>query len=67
MGAINAANNLIFNCSIMEEKKKMIFNNRVGKTEDMVIRGNKKEICTITETEERIYSQSRRTSFWERG
>ena len=50
MGAINAANNLIFNCSIMEEKKKMIFNNRVGKTEYMVIGGNKEEIHTVTET-----------------
>ena len=33
----------------MEEKKKMVFNNKVGKTEYMVVPGNKGEVHTVTE------------------
>ena len=42
MGGINVANNLIYNCNIMEERKKMTFNNKSGKTEYMIIGKNKK-------------------------
>ena len=48
MGGITVANNLIFNCNIMEERKKMKFNNKNGKTEYMVIGRNKKEMEMIT-------------------
>ena len=47
-GSINAGNNLIFNCGIMEERKKMTFNNRQGKTEYMVIGKGKDEVRTIS-------------------
>ena len=47
-GSCDTGNNLIYNCSIMEEKKKMTFNNKEGKTEYMVIgrRGNKARTVT---------------------
>ena len=47
-GSVNAGNNLIFNCGIMEERKKMTFNNRQGKTEYMVIGKGKDEVRTIS-------------------
>ena len=37
------SNSTIFNCNIMEDRKKMIFNNTNGKTEYMVVIGNKEE------------------------
>ena len=49
MGGHRAANRLLYNCNIMEEKKKMTFNNSVGKTEYMVVPVNHEEIRTITE------------------
>ena len=49
LGGVTNANRLIFNCNIMEERKKMVFNNKTGKTEYMVITGkNKEEIRTIS-------------------
>ena len=48
MGQINMANNLIYNCSLMEERKKMIFSNKRGKTECMVIGDYGEEIRTIS-------------------
>ena len=47
-GGVNTGNNLIYNCSLMEERKKMIFNNKRGKTEYMVI-GNFEEVRTISQ------------------
>ena len=49
IGGIEVSNNTIYNCNIMEERKKMTFNNKNGKTEYMVVRGNnKEEIKTLT-------------------
>ena len=53
MGNIKGANNLLYNCNIMEEKKKMTFNNKRGKTEYLVAgndnkNDNKNEICTVS-------------------
>ena len=44
------ANNLVYNCSIMEERKKMTFNNKHGKTEYMVIGNFDEEVRTISKT-----------------
>ena len=33
IGGKEAANNTIYNCGLMEERKKMTFNNKNGKTE----------------------------------
>ena len=55
MGGHKAANNLLYNCNIMEEKKKMTFNNSVGKTEYMVVPANKEEIRTVTEKVKKGY------------
>ena len=55
IGGIRAANNLIYNCNILEEKKKMTFNNKVGKTEYMVSGKQRDEICTITESVKKGY------------
>ena len=56
MGGQKTANNLIFNCSIMEEKKKMTFNNKTGKTEYMVVQVNKNdEVKTVTEKVKKGY------------
>jgi hypothetical protein len=46
-GGINTANNTIYNCSLMEERKKMTFNNKNGKTEYMVIGNCKEKIRTV--------------------
>ena len=48
MGKIKMANNLIYNCSLMEERKKMTFNNKQGKTEYMVIGKFDEEVRTIS-------------------
>ena len=48
VGQIDTANNLIYNCSLMEERKKMTFNNKNGKTEHLVIGNFKEEIRTVT-------------------
>ena len=49
MGGITVSNNTIFNCNLMEERKKMTFNNKNGKTEYMVVIGNtEEEIETVT-------------------
>ena len=49
MGGIEAANNTIYNCGLMEERKKMTFNNKNGKTEYMVIGKKKEEVRTLCE------------------
>ena len=49
MGGIASANNTIYNCSLMEEKKKMSFNNKNGKTEYMIIGKSKEEVRTVSE------------------
>ena len=43
VGGVKVANNLIYNCSIMEDRKKMTFNNKNEKTEYMVIGENEEE------------------------
>ena len=48
-GGINTANNIIYNCSLMEEKKKMTFNNKEGKTEYMVIGNFNEEERTVSQ------------------
>ena len=50
MGGVSVANKLIYNCNIMEEKKKMTFNNREGKTEYMIIGKGRDEIRSVTTT-----------------
>ncbi len=47
-GGGRVGDNLINNCNIMEEKKKMTFNNKNTKTEYMVIGGFEEEPYTIT-------------------
>ena len=47
-GGGKVANNLINNCNIMEERKKMTFNNKNSKTEYMVIGSFEEEILTVT-------------------
>ena len=47
-GGVKTGNNLIYNCSLMEERKKMTFNNKRGKTEYMII-GNFEEARTISQ------------------
>ena len=49
-GGINTINNTIFNCSLMEERKKMTFNNKRGKTEYMVVGKFNEEIRTLSKT-----------------
>ena len=50
VGGYTTANNVIYNCRLLEEKKKFTFNNKGGKTEYVVIPvKNDKEIKTITE------------------
>ena len=46
-GGVNTANSTVYNCSLMEEKKKMSFNNKPGKTEYMVIGRFKEEVKTV--------------------
>ena len=47
-GGIDAVNNTIYNCSMMEERKKMTFNNKRGKTEYMVVGKFDEEIRTLS-------------------
>ena len=48
-GGYETANNTLFNCNMMEDRKKMLFNNTDGKTEYMVVIGNREEeIKTVT-------------------
>ncbi len=49
-GGGRVGDNLINNCNIMEERKKMTFNNKNTKTEYMVIGGFEEEPYTITNT-----------------
>ncbi len=49
-GGGKVGDNLINNCNILEERKKMTFNNKNGKTEYMVIGGFDEEPYTITNT-----------------
>ena len=49
MGGVEAANNTIYNCGLMEERKKMTFNNKNGKTEYMIIGKKNEEVRTICE------------------
>ena len=51
MGGVSLANKLIYYCNIMEEKKKMTFNNREGKTEYMIIGKGRDEIRSVTRTQ----------------
>ena len=46
--SITASNNVIENCSVMEEQKKMSFSNSDGKTEYMVVVCDENEIKTVT-------------------
>ena len=48
LGKIKMANNLIYNCSLMEERKKMTFNNKRGKTEYMIIGKFDEEVRTVS-------------------
>ena len=51
IGGIQVANNLIYNCSVMEERKRMKFSKKSGKTEYMAIGGGKnKTIKMVTST-----------------
>ena len=54
-GGVSLANKLIYNCNIMEEKKKMTFNNREGKTEYMIIGKGRDEIRSVTTTVKKGY------------
>ena len=47
-GGVTVANNVIYNCNILEEQKKFTFNNKNGKTEYMIIGKAKEEKRTIT-------------------
>ena len=47
-GGISTADNTIYNCGIMEEKKMMTFNNKGGKTEYLVVVVNEEEVQTLT-------------------
>ena len=48
-GGFTVASNTIANCRLLEERKKMTFNNKNGKTEYMIVVGNnKEEIRTVT-------------------
>jgi hypothetical protein len=49
VGGIEVANNTIYNCGLMEERKKFTFNNKNGKTEYMVIGQFDEEIRTVSE------------------
>ena len=48
IGGVRTANNLIRNCNILEEAKKMTFNNANGKTEYLIIGNNKNENQIVT-------------------
>jgi hypothetical protein len=48
IGEVETANRLIYNCNIMEKKKKMTFNNKEGKTEYMVIGNHDEEVRTVS-------------------
>ena len=48
LGKIQMANNLIYNCSLMEERKKMTFGNKQGKTEYMIVGKFNEEIRTVS-------------------
>ena len=47
-GGISTADNTIYNCGILEEKKMMTFNNKGGKTEYLVVVVNEEEVQTLT-------------------
>ena len=48
-GGVHQINNTIYNCSMMEERKKMTFNNKRGKTEYMIVgKAKKEEIRTVS-------------------
>ena len=47
-GGERVANNLIYNCDVMEERKKMTFNNKNEKTEYMIIAESEEEIQSVT-------------------
>ncbi len=47
-GEVTAANNVIYNCNILEERKKMTFSTKNGKTEYMVIGDKSTGIESIT-------------------
>ena len=43
-GSLRSANSLIYNCSIQEERKKMTFSTKNGKTEYIYIKGKKGKV-----------------------
>ncbi len=45
-GGITVSNNVIFNCNLLEDKKKVTFNNKPGKTEYVVVPVKNEEIQT---------------------
>ena len=47
-GSVNSSNNVINNCNILEDQKKMTFNNKDGKTEYLVIPFNEESVRTVT-------------------
>ena len=47
-GEVEVANNVIYNCSILEDRKKMTFSVKNGKTEYMVIGSMRSEIQSVT-------------------
>ena len=48
VGGVTSANNVIYNCSILEDQKKITFNNKDGKTEYLVIPSEGDPIRTVT-------------------
>ena len=52
-GGGRVADNLINNCKLMEQRKKMVFNNKNSKTEYMVIGGFDEDPYTVTNTVQR--------------
>ena len=47
-GSVTSSNNVITNCSILEDQKKMTFNNKDGKTEYLVIPFDEELVRTVT-------------------
>ena len=47
-GSVTSSNNVITNCNILEDQKKMTFNNKDGKTEYLVVPFDEKLVKTVT-------------------
>ena len=48
VGGVTNANNVIYNCSILEDQKKMTFSNKDGKTEYLVVPSKDDPVRTVT-------------------